>query len=567
MMIRCNRVDRYVFDAYFRSSRVAREWMEEAKLRAAWFERELLADFFLCFYLEKPQIDETAEATPFHRWIVRSLMKQYFYQMIHPRTIGHESAAFKTAIKALMWLSETYAAETKRREQEAAPMLTGIQSKTGQADDTGTMVSQHLTENQIERLRLVGYTLQHGKRVVEEKQEARDTRPLVEAEIRSLKEKIETLQMEMRTQYTKRAKLQQKAKKWQDELEQREKQRERLLKQEKQVMQELETELGQWLEQSLRQTLSDEAEESLFVQELIEASLRFASPRWGTELGRLRRQQLEKYLEWVNKLKKHPELLQFLQEVGRNVHHFRLKRRERRSRELPEEYYDLRQSGDISHLLPSEAVLLADPDYEYYFALKWLEQKLLTYDTLGWVEQPPKGPVICMLDTSHSMRGGKLRLAQIFVMTFAAICLLERRDFLLLLFGAKGELREQQLYYKRPDWQAFYDLARMAYGGGTHFDAPIKRGIQLIGENRSFQAADFVMVTDGIGRISPSVQDELAGLAIDKQIRLFTLLIGSVRQHLAHSYDILGVSHQIRFAASWETQEEPNTQLLLDVFQ
>lgn len=567
MIIRCNRVDRYLFDAYFHSSRVAQEWIEEARARAPWFDRELLADFFLCFYLQRPEIDQTQEATPFHRWMVQTLRKQYFYKTIHSRTEGQENAAFKTAIKALMWLTETYAEEVKRREQEkASPLLVGMKQKQGQQGEEQAALAQRLTEKQIEKLQLIGYTLQQGKRMVEDKQAASDTRPLVEAEIRSLQQRIEELHEEMKTQFTKRTKILQRIKKLEEELGHREKQLDRLLRQEKEATQAFEQELGQWLERSLKETLQQEADESLFLTDLLQASQRFANRRWGSELGKLRRQSFETYLAWVEKLKRHPDLISFLAEVGRNVHHFRVKRKEIRSRQMPEEYYDLRQSGDISHLLPSEAVLLADPDYETYFMLKWLEQKLFTYDTVGWIEEPPKGPVICMLDTSHSMRGGKLRLAQIFVMTFAALSLLEKRDFLLLLFGAKGEVKEQPLYYRKPNWPAFYALAQMSFGGGTHFDAPLKRGIEAVEEYEHFRGADFVMVTDGVGGISPHVQARLADLGKRKQVKLHSLIIGSARQHLVQRYDILGVSHQVRFATTWETTDDENTGLLLDVF-
>lgn len=567
MIIRCKRVDRYVFDAYLRSSRVAKEWMTEAKRRAPWFDHELLADFFLCFFLQQPEVDETQEATPFHRWMVRTLLKQYFYQSIHPRTINQETAAFKTAVKALMWLTETYATEVKKKEKEDKKSAIGQEAKLGAQGEQPSKVSERLTKQQIERLKLVGYTLQQGKRVVEDKQEAVDTKPLVMSEIRALKERITELQEEMRTQFTKRAKLAIKLKKTEEELTQREKQMDRLERQEKEAIESLEQELGKWLEQSLKEALEGEETETQYVSHLIEASQRVANRRWGSELGKLRRQAFEQYMAWVERLKRYPDLLAFIHEVGRNLHHFRIKRKEIRTRTLPEEYYDLRQSGDIAHLLPSEAVLLADPELETYFELKWIEQKLFTYDTSGWVDQPPKGPVICMLDTSHSMRGSKLRMAQIFVMTFAAICLLEKRDFHLILFGAKGELIENTLYHKRPNWDLFYAFAKLAFGGGTHFDAPMKRGIEIVERSVQFRGADFVMVTDGVGRISPYVQDQLGELGKKKQVKLHTLIVGTARQHLVQAYDILGVSHQIRFATTWETTDDENTGILLDVFQ
>jgi uncharacterized protein with von Willebrand factor type A (vWA) domain len=245
----------------------------------------------------------------------------------------------------------------------------------------------------------------------------------------------------------------------------------------------------------------------------------------------------------------------------------KVERRKLRTPHIPEAYDDLRQSGDISHMLASEASLLADEDYELYFAVKWLDRKLLTYNVSGSTDEPQQGPVICMLDTSHSMRGGKLRLAQIFVATFAAFSLLERRDFLLLLFGARGELIEQPLYWRKPDWAAFYGLAQLAFGGGTHFDAPLRRGIELVEGHPHWKDADFVMVTDGIGTIGAAVRQQLAELGARKQVRLHSLIVGSARRHLVNQYEILGVSHQVRFAAAWETQDPAKNELLLDVFR
>jgi uncharacterized protein with von Willebrand factor type A (vWA) domain len=241
-------------------------------------------------------------------------------------------------------------------------------------------------------------------------------------------------------------------------------------------------------------------------------------------------------------------------------------RKQQRSPYIPEAYDDLRQSGDISHLLPSEASLLADPEFEPYFLVKWLENKLMTYNISGNMEEPQKGPVICMLDTSHSMRGSKLRLAQIFVATFASFTLLERRDFVLLLFGAKGELVEQPLFHKRPDWERFYSFSQLAFGGGTNFDSPLNRGMELVSQTKSFHDADFVMVTDGVGVISKPVLQALGVLGQRKQLRLHTLIVGSARQHLAQKYEILGVSHQVRFAAAWDMQDPAKNELLLDVF-
>ncbi|WP_281887365.1 hypothetical protein [Paenibacillus sp. YYML68] len=566
MIIRSTRVDRYVFDGYVTSSRSAQEWIRQTKTRTAWFSIELFADFYFCFFLAKPEEDAHAEATPFHRWLVRELRKQLFYRNVHPVTIGQVNASFRTALKALMWLTTTFEEEIKRRRKEEEQLRTiGLSDRKAQQGLESTQVQEQLSDKQLEKLRLVGYTLQLGKKNVEDKQAALDARPLVAAEVQSLKERVRTLQEEMRTDFMRRDKLRQKLAKAEQELKEREKQLERIRKKEQDVIAQLEEQLGGWLNEALRHSLKREEHDALELAELMQASQRVANRRWGSDLGRLQRQQFADFMLWVEKLKRYPDLLAFLQEVGRNVQQLKAVRRKVRSTRIPESYDDLRQSADIAHMLPSEASLLADPDYEAYFMVRWLESKLLSYNISGSSEEPEKGPVICMLDTSHSMRGSKLRLAQLFIATFAAFSLLEKRDFLLLLFGAKGELLEQPLYWRKPNWTSFYALTQLAFGGGTHFDAPIRRGIELVGSQPAYRDADFVMVTDGVGAISPPVREALAVLGEKKQVRLHSLIIGTARQHLAQRYDILGVSHQVRFAATWETQQQH--ELLLDVFK
>ncbi|MCR8985573.1 hypothetical protein NW801_11030 [Brevibacillus laterosporus] len=573
MFVRHQRVDRYVFDAYFRSSRIAKEWVEETKRKSPWFSEALLFDFFLAFYLKQPEVNEASDAASFHRWMIRSLLRQHFYQSIHPRTIASESASFKTASKALMWLVSSFEEEVQRRKKMDKILGVSDQSQQGQNADQQSsdpeqtdQLLERLTQKQQDQLRLVGYTLQQGKQMVEDKEESQSARPLAEEEVQLLRSRIIELQEEMKTNYIKRPKLLQKVKKLEAELMQRQKQVERLIKQEKSAIQRLEQELGDWLQQSLKKSLQTEEQDTSYLFALVEASQRFSNRRWGSDLGKLRRETYEKYLKWVEQLSKHPDLLHFLQEVGRNVHQFSMRKKKRKERRMPEEYDDLRQSGDLSHLLASEALLLADPDLETYFMVKALEQKLLTYDTIGWRDEPPSGPVICMLDSSHSMRGAKLRLAQIFVMTFAAISLLEKRDFMLMLFGTKGEVIERPLYYKKPDWMGFYELAQQAFGGGTNFDEPIKRGIQILHENPKFEAADFVMITDGIGEISSPVRQLLGQVAVDKQVKLHSLIMGTARQHLVQTYDLIGISHRVRFATSWESNDPQNSGLFLDVF-
>lgn len=596
-MIRHANVDKYVFERQLEADADARARVRSARKRVPWFTNVLFADVFFSFYLPSPTPEPTNDAPPFHRWLLNTLMNQYLFATIRPRTTGSPAAAFRTALKAVMWLTAQYAEEAARRkkdrrdmptlaERELAgagelpgaagagidlgdkPVPTGRQKNGERSASKGEAVlAERLSAEQLEQLGRVGYRLEEGKLAAEKRQSASDARPLVEAEIAELRERIMELREAMRTDFVRQGKWKKKLEKAEQALAGKQKALDRLEDTEKAAFESLDKELGEWLNGSLQATLAEEERETKALDDLIQASLRFANRRWGNDLGKLRRQAYARYLEWVERLKRHPDLIAMVDEVGRRTERLIRAKQDKRPRTAPDRYDELGLSGDLSHMLPSEASLLADPDYEAYFLQKWLDGKLMTYSAYSKAKDFGKGPVICLLDSSHSMRGAKQRLAQIFVMTFAALTLAERRDFILLLFGAKGELVERPLFHQRPDWASFFRLSQLAFGGGTNFDAPLRRGMQLVSESGSFEDADLVMVTDGIGAVSLPVREELAQLGGEISLRLHTLIVGSARQHKIAPYDILGVSHNVRFAASWDSREDANTELLLDVMK
>jgi uncharacterized protein with von Willebrand factor type A (vWA) domain len=593
-MIRHANIDRYVFEQLMNADADARERIRTAKRHAPWFTEALFADVFYCFYLPRPQpVSDSAESA-FHRWLIRTFMSQYLYVTMHRRTVGAPAASFRTALKAIMWLTEQFAEEANRRqnEQRRMPLFTeqaslsagptegakgdakecggtsgGASARGGsgsQANDDGRL-GERLTAAQREQLKHTGYRLEAGKHAAEQRQDALDKRPLLEQEVAELKANIAALRESMRTDVLRRDKWRRKLEETEQQLAARHKALDRLDAAQNKAVAALDEELGDWLNGALSVTLAEEERDTRQWDALVQASLRLANRRWGHDLGKLRRQAYKDYLRWVEQLRAHPELIAMIEAVGRHTETVLRQRRQPRPHMLPDRYDELGLSSDLAHMLPSEASLLADPDVEAWFWVKWLEGKLMTYRAYGPDTAFGRGPVICLLDTSHSMRGGKLRLAQIFVMTFAALTLHEQRDFMLLLFGAKGERIEVSLRHRKPDWPAFYRLAQLAFVGGTNFDTPLRRGMALVRSSPTYKHADIVMVTDGIGAVSSGVRAELQALGHEVQLRLHTLIIGGARQHKQEAYNLQGISHTVRYAATWDAGEPSASGLLLDV--
>ena len=138
------------------------------------------------------------------------------------------------------------------------------------------------------------------------------------------------------------------------------------------------------------------------------------------------------------------------------------------------------------------------------------ENSLLTYEIKGKDEIEKneteekisnKGPIVVCLDTSGSMKGTPLLRAKALVLSITKILREENRELYVILFGAKGQFQEISLEGEEDICRAIKFLKK-SYEGGTDFETPLRRGIEIISEKENYRKADILMVTDGSCRIS-----------------------------------------------------------------
>ena len=175
-----------------------------------------------------------------------------------------------------------------------------------------------------------------------------------------------------------------------------------------------------------------------------------------------------------------------------------------------DELFGINKSGNISRMLPSELLNLEDENLKYLFYVKYLENSLLTYEIKGKDEIEKneteekisnKGPIVVCLDTSGSMKGTPLLRAKALVLSITKILREENRELYVILFGAKGQFQEISLEGEEDICRAIKFLKK-SYEGGTDFETPLRRGIEIISEKENYRKADILMVTDGSCRIS-----------------------------------------------------------------
>lgn len=290
-------------------------------------------------------------------------------------------------------------------------------------------------------------------------------------------------------------------------------------------------------------------------------SMLFPGRTWGYSLQALHREYFENLEKYAALFRKSSDLHEILEQVGRIELEYGSKKLQL-SPHSKSEVHTVTFSGDIQTLLPVEAVKLKNPVLRRKFYADMLEEKLLTYQLRGenwnsdFAGKKRKGPVVALVDTSASMRGSPEILAKAVVLAIARRMLRENRDVKVILFSSKWQTVEIELTDKKRMGKEFLEFLKYTFGGGTDFNTALRAGLKAVKEEKAFQGADLLFLTDGSSELSekPLIR-EWNEIKVERKARIFSLIIGN--------YDAGGlnqVSDQtyiIHNAGNWQIEESP----------
>ena len=203
-----------------------------------------------------------------------------------------------------------------------------------------------------------------------------------------------------------------------------------------------------------------------------------------------------------------------IQELARKMGRAYISEQRKKQTRIPQasrsEVHGTHRSDDVMRLLPSELLNLEDEALENLFYARLLEKQLQTYELQGTTQAPSEtteaqrkrtGPVVACLDTSGSMGGTPLLKAKALLLAIANILRQEERSLHVLLFGAADEIREFALEDAQHSAGLLHFL-RQGFGGGTNFEAPLARAMQIIEQHPAYEKADVLMISDGDCQLS-----------------------------------------------------------------
>jgi uncharacterized protein with von Willebrand factor type A (vWA) domain len=200
----------------------------------------------------------------------------------------------------------------------------------------------------------------------------------------------------------------------------------------------------------------------------------------------------------------------------------------------------IRESDDISAITSCEAVLLASPETEDLFFLKFAEKKLLTYDyqpelrlegtssvgnSEARIKVQRRGPIILAVDTSASMTGEWECDAKALALSIVRVAFRQRRSVQVISFSSAADSMVLTPS-RKGSLDKLIRFLLLSFHGGTDLSVALREGLTML-DSPQFRKADMVFVTDGDADVLPREQVIKMKKARGMGTRFYSLLVGN----------------------------------------
>jgi uncharacterized protein with von Willebrand factor type A (vWA) domain len=296
-------------------------------------------------------------------------------------------------------------------------------------------------------------------------------------------------------------------------------------------LEESSEERGQRVRRAVRRGLAEAMAEVEQANDAIKAFGGGYDTGFGIENGASGRNPLstKEKLVIAQQVGKSPKLQQIAAVCGRFTR-IALQQQKTRVKHPPDEITSITTGCEIERLLPSEVALLADPDLEDLFYLRFAERGLMQYDMIGH-EPQGQGPIIIAIDESGSMTtdyGGMTgeMWSKAVALALLSIARLQKRDLAVIHFSGPDDLRLDLFPKGEATPAEVIACASFFFNGGTVFEPWMEKALELV-DGSQFEKADVICVSDGVSDVSPEAQAEWTRRRAERGMRAYGVLIGS----------------------------------------
>jgi len=195
-------------------------------------------------------------------------------------------------------------------------------------------------------------------------------------------------------------------------------------------------------------------------------------------------------------------------------------------------------SGDIPRVLPMElAALRSNNKLEQLLALQKIEQRqALSYQMQG-DSSTKRGPIITLVDESASMRNqGREEWSKAVALALLNRATKQNRSWFMAGFN-HGIRHETMLEAgNKNNIDAITDALCRGCAGGTDFDGPIERAMEVLKSEKSMSKADVIIITDGEDEeLDDGIAERARQLTKQHGVNWYVIGIGSSKEMLKNS--------------------------------
>ncbi|MCL4855813.1 MAG: VWA domain-containing protein [Flavobacteriales bacterium] len=210
----------------------------------------------------------------------------------------------------------------------------------------------------------------------------------------------------------------------------------------------------------------------------------------------------------------------------------------------------IKESDDLSSLLPAETALLSDETLQSVFIKKFAEKKLQTFEYQAKVlsfkeeefqdkrqkeKEEAKGPFIICVDTSGSMHGTPETVAKTLCFAILKIAIRENRKCFLISFSTGIETLN--LTDLKNSLDKIISFLSMSFHGGTDAAPAMHEALRQL-ESNDYKKADVLMISDFV---MPSFDKQTQAKIIsakENKTKFHSLVIGtSQNQNVIADFD------------------------------
>ena len=192
--------------------------------------------------------------------------------------------------------------------------------------------------------------------------------------------------------------------------------------------------------------------------------------------------------------------------------------------------------GDLPLILPSELIGLRSTNKVLRVATlgKVMAKRALQYEVEG-VVPAARGPIILCLDKSGSMQGEPEVWAKAVALTLLKTAMDQKRAFHYIGFTGRTSddpyydaiQRQQTFLPGQTPWQEVVNVLLDGCDGGTDFIAPLHYALEALRSSPTMRQSDIVFITDGAGRITPDIIEQVNLARATEHVHLYAIAIGA----------------------------------------